>query len=269
MTISGPVACSTSSRRTTAGRSSSAATVASSEHDLNREQQQLYLYYHNAKICIIRPCLCRLDLRIKGQSEELIQFNHKAAEACIGTALAITFMMPDTPNIAWFYGKDPWWCAIHIIMQALTVSLSELPLDGIDLTIDESHVASCVDKLVQWLGSMKSLDAVSESAYNVVAKILNKQSKQEAAHRQLSQPQPTDPYQQPHDAQDTTVNPQQQYQPYSQSRKVQQTYVAWPCADPFHSNSFYPQSNTDNFHLKKVSGFEYLNNPNAGLIDFG
>jgi hypothetical protein len=71
-------------------------------------------------------------------------------------------------------------------MQALTVLLFELSLDGIHLTIDKSHITSCVDKLIRWLGSMKSLDAVSESAYNVVARVLNKQSKQEAAHRQLT-----------------------------------------------------------------------------------
>jgi hypothetical protein len=95
-------------------RGSTAATAASSEHDLSREQLLLYLYYHNAKICITRPCLCRLDLRIKGQSEESIRFNQKAAEACIGAALDITSMLPDTPNTAWFYGNGPWWCAVHI-----------------------------------------------------------------------------------------------------------------------------------------------------------
>ncbi|KAI0573663.1 hypothetical protein Alg130_09996 [Pyrenophora tritici-repentis] len=249
-------------------RGSTAATAASSEHDLSREQLLLYLYYHNAKICITRPCLCRLDLRIKGQSEESIRFNQKAAEACIGAALGITSILPDTPDTAWFYGNGPWWCAIHIIMQALTVLLFELSLDGIHLTIDKSHITSCVDKLIRWLGSMKSLDAVSERAYNIVARVLNKQSKQEAAHRQLPQPEPTDPYQQPHDAQDITLDSQQQYQPYSQPLKLLQAYVAWPSADPFNSNSFYPQSDTDNFYLNDVSRFDYLNDPNAGLIYF-
>jgi len=95
-------------------RGPAAATAAASRHDLSREQLLLYLYYHSAKICITRPCLCRLDLRIKGQSEESIRFNQKTAEACIGAALDITSILPDPPNSAWYYENGPWWCAVHM-----------------------------------------------------------------------------------------------------------------------------------------------------------
>ena len=154
-------------------------------------------------------------------------------------------------------------------MQALTVLLLELSLDGVHLTVEKSHVTSCVDKLIRWLSSMKSVDAISESAYNAVARVLNKQSKQEAAHRQLPQPQPTDQHQQQHDAQGTTLGMQQQYQSYSQPFALQQSGVIWPTADPSSSNDFYSQSNTGNFYSNDVSGSEYLNDPNAGLMDFG
>jgi hypothetical protein len=95
-------------------RGPAAAAAATSGHNLSREQLLLYLYYHNAKICITRPCLCRLDLRIKGQSEESIRFNQKTAEACIGAALDITSILPDPPNPAWYYENGPWWCAVHM-----------------------------------------------------------------------------------------------------------------------------------------------------------
>ncbi|KAI4947245.1 hypothetical protein J4E91_006595 [Alternaria rosae] len=249
-------------------RGPTAATDATSENNLSREQLLLYIYYHNAKICITRPCLCRLDLRIKGQSEQSTRFNQKSAEACIGAALDITSMLPDPPNPAWFYGHGPWWCAVHIIMQALTVLLLELSLDGIHLTVEKSHITSCVDKLIRWLSSMKSVDAVSESAYNVVARVMNKQTKEEAAHRRLPQPQPTDQYQKQQGVEDMAFDPQQPYQPYSQPLTLQQSGVAWPSADPMNSN-IYSQSNTGNFYLYDVSGTEYLNDPTAGLTDFG
>ncbi|CAN9346145.1 unnamed protein product [Alternaria alternata] len=249
-------------------RGPAAATAGATGHDLSREQLLLYLYYHSAKICITRPCLCRLDLRIKGQSEESIRFNQKTAEACIGAALDITSTLPDPPNPVWYYENGPWWCAVHMIMQALTVLLLELSLDGIHLTVEKSHVTSCVDKLIRWLSAMKSVDAISESAYNVVARVLNKQSKQEAAHRQLPQPQPTDQHQQQRQAQDTTLELQQQYQSYSQPLALQQSGVVWPTTDAFNSNDFYSQSNTGNFYSNNVSGSEYLNDPNAELMDF-
>lgn len=96
----------------------SAAIAATLEHSLDRERLLLYLYYYNAKICITRPCLCRLDERIQGQSEESARFNQKTAEACIGAALNITALLPDPPNPTWYYENGPWWCATHISKQS-------------------------------------------------------------------------------------------------------------------------------------------------------
>jgi hypothetical protein len=85
-----------------------------SEPNMSREQLLLYLYYQNAKICITRPCLCRLDQRIKDQSDKSARFNQKIAEACINAALDITSLLPEHPDPYWFYEKGPWWKATHI-----------------------------------------------------------------------------------------------------------------------------------------------------------
>ncbi|KAI4703708.1 hypothetical protein J4E89_009931 [Alternaria sp. Ai002NY15] len=249
-------------------RGPATATAATSESNLSREQVLLYIYYHNAKICITRPCLCRLDLRIKGQSEQSTRFNQKSAEACIGAALDLTSMLPDPPNPAWFYGHGPWWCAVHIIMQALTVLLLELSLDGIHLTVEKSHITACIDKLIRWLNSMKPVDAVSENAYNVIARVMNKQTKEEAARRRLPQPQMTDQHQKQQDIEHMTFDSQQRYQPYSQPLTLQQSDVAWPSADPFNSN-IYAQSNTGNFDLYDAPGGDILNDPTTGLTEYG
>jgi len=153
-------------------------------------------------------------------------------------------------------------------MQALTVLLLELSLDGIHLTVEKSHVKTCVDKLIRWLNSMKPVDAVSENAYNVVARVMNKQTKEEAARRQLPQLQATDQHQKQQDVENMAFDSQQPYQPYSQPLTLQQSDVAWPSADPFNSN-IYSQSNTGNFYLYDASGGDYLNDPTAGLTDFG
>ncbi|KAI4953195.1 hypothetical protein J4E86_006736 [Alternaria arbusti] len=240
-------------------RGPATATAATSESNLSREQVLLYIYYHNAKICITRPCLCRLDLRIKGQSEQSTRFNQKSAEACIGAALDLTSMLPDPPNPAWFYGH---------VMQALTVLLLELSLDGIHLTVEKSHITACIDKLIRWLNSMKPVDAVSENAYNVIARVMNKQTKEEAARRRLPQPQIMDQHQKQQDIEHMTFDSQQRYQPYSQPLTLQQSDVAWPSADPFNSN-IYAQSNTGNFDLYDAPGGDILNDPTTGLTEFG
>ncbi|PZD23065.1 fungal specific transcription factor domain containing protein, partial [Pyrenophora tritici-repentis] len=243
---------------------------ATSKHNLSREKLLLYFYYHSAKICITRPCLCRLDLRIKGQSKESSHFDQKMAEACISAALDITSILPDPPNPKWLYENGPWWAAVHIIMQSLTVLL-ELSLGAIHLAVNKSHVTSCVDKLIRWLQSMKLVDAVSGSAYNVVAKILSKQSEEEAAAKEMPKPQPTTDGQQQYSPHNVTPASQQKH--YVQPLISESLNSMWPSSDAFSSGAFsngafLPQSNTGNFYPDDISGASYFNDSNAGLYEF-
>ncbi|KAF2025841.1 hypothetical protein EK21DRAFT_20389, partial [Setomelanomma holmii] len=147
-------------------------TVSDTEPPLEREVILLYMYYQSAKICITRPCLCRLDRRIKGQSEVSAKFNQRTAEACVKAAQDITSLLPDSPNSRWLSGRGPWWCAVHIIMQAITVLLIELAQATLPLTSEPSELTACVQKLELWLQVMKNHDGVAHRAYNVVRNLL-------------------------------------------------------------------------------------------------
>ncbi|KAF1828806.1 hypothetical protein BDW02DRAFT_634918 [Decorospora gaudefroyi] len=246
-----------------------------------REQVLLYLYYYNAKICITRPCLCRLDRRIKGQSEESARFNQKTAEACINAALDITSLLPDAANSTWLYENGPWWCAVHIIMQGLTVLLLELSLDGIHLSVEQTYVRSCADKLISWLESMKTVDGVSGNASKIVSAVLNKQKQQHPdvmTEKQMPQPameeveepyQQHQPQQQQYNPQAPAFNPQQQSETYTQDPTSQQPDITWPSDNAFNDQNFYLPPNTGSFYPDDVFGSEYLNDPNAGLFEFG
>jgi hypothetical protein len=83
------------------------------EPDVSREQLLLRFYYFSAKICITRPCLCRLDQRIQDQSEASERFNQKMAEACINAGLEIAHLLPERPSPFWVYENGPWWLATH------------------------------------------------------------------------------------------------------------------------------------------------------------
>jgi hypothetical protein len=245
---------------------------------LSREQLVLYFCYYNAKICITRPCLCRLDQRIKGQSEESARFCQKSAEACIGAALDICSLLPDSPHPQWFYEKGPWWFAVHTskfgvyhlkmlltmvahpVMQGLTVLLLELLLDGFHLTVDKSYVSSCAEKLIQWLASMSSVDAVSLRAYEIVSKVLQNQSEAEADSKQLPRPSVDRLSEQM-----ATLESQSYQPPTSQ----QQTETVWSDFNTFSSGESFSQAQMGNFYPNDISGGEYLNDPSAGLFDFG
>ncbi|KAJ6202859.1 hypothetical protein J3E72DRAFT_435556 [Bipolaris maydis] len=248
----------------------SAAAAATVDHSLDRERLLLYLYYYNAKICITRPCVCRMDERIKGQSAESSRFNQKTAEACIGAALDIAALLPDVPKRSWFYANGPWWCATHMIMQALTPLLIELSLDCVHLTIDKSHVTSCVEKLIAWLHSMKTVDAVSESAYNVATKVLSRQRPEDATKKQMPHPehhqalgrQEYGPLQQQPDS-------QQSYQIASHPYPLQEMEYAWPGPDELNSMPYFPQPDARRFYQNNAPSSEFLHNSNTGMHEFG
>lgn len=90
------------------------------DHNQPREHILLYLYYQSVRICVSRPCLCRLDKRIGGQSDESEQFDEKTADACIQAALDVARCLPEPTTPQWFYENGCWWSGIHIRKSCLT-----------------------------------------------------------------------------------------------------------------------------------------------------
>jgi hypothetical protein len=86
------------------------------ESSMGKEQLLLYFYYQSVRICVTRPCLCRLDGRMKGQTEESAKFNQTTGTACVQAALDLTSWLPEPDSARWLYEKGPWWSSVHISM---------------------------------------------------------------------------------------------------------------------------------------------------------
>jgi hypothetical protein len=86
--------------------------------DIGPSQQRnrflLQLYHQSVRICITRPCLCRLDRRMPHESDESTRFDHSTAEACIQAAMNVASCLPEPSNAQWLYEKGPWWAPVHI-----------------------------------------------------------------------------------------------------------------------------------------------------------
>jgi hypothetical protein len=65
-------------------------------------------------ILATRPCLCRLERRIRNQSDSSANFDANAAEACLNAALEIAKLFPSQPNIEFIYANGPWWNIVHV-----------------------------------------------------------------------------------------------------------------------------------------------------------
>ena len=85
----------------------------SADFSSNRERLLLSLHYYSIKILITRPCLCRLERRIKDQSDRSFNFNQKMAETCVQAAQNMTSLFPHHPDPKLIYQRGPWWCIVH------------------------------------------------------------------------------------------------------------------------------------------------------------
>ncbi|KAL6171730.1 hypothetical protein ACJQWK_02736 [Exserohilum turcicum] len=142
------------------------------QHAVPREQLLLAFNYHSTWLLISRPCLCRLERRIRGQSNDSATFNNNTAEACVEAAHAITRLLPDQPDTAFAYHQSPWWCIVHNIMQAIAVFLLEISFGESHMKNGGKEIAKSTKKLIRWLQHLSSTNTVAERAYQVTMDII-------------------------------------------------------------------------------------------------
>jgi hypothetical protein len=142
------------------------------ESGVQRERLLLSFQYHNAKLLIYRPCLCRIERRIKRQSKASANSDQKMAEACVQAAQSVTRLFPDEPDYAFVYQQSPWWCTVHNIMQAIAVFLLEMSFGDTHMTHPNEILPKSTKKLVRWLRFMSVSNVVARRAYEVVTDIV-------------------------------------------------------------------------------------------------
>ncbi|KAF2822877.1 hypothetical protein CC86DRAFT_396455 [Ophiobolus disseminans] len=140
--------------------------------DLDREHFLLKTDYWSTKILITRPCLCRIERRIRNESDFSADFNTTTAKECVEAALEITHLFPDDPDLAFLYSKGPWWSIVHLIMQAVAVLLLEMSYENRDMKRSEKSMTISIKKLMRWLRAMQYSDRVAEKAYKIIRKII-------------------------------------------------------------------------------------------------
>lgn len=142
-----------------------------SDHTMQHERNLLKTYYFSTKILICRPCLCRLDRRIRSQTQSSDNFNHEIAAQCVVAAKSVAACLPDDMAV-WrkaIYKILPWWSAVHYLMQSMAILLLETCYEAEGMTIMPT-----VKKLVRWLRELKSTNRTAERAYSVTVGLLKK-----------------------------------------------------------------------------------------------
>ncbi|KAI9767351.1 MAG: hypothetical protein M1840_005760 [Geoglossum simile] len=137
-----------------------------------RQRMCLGFLYNSTKAIINRPCLCRTDRKIPGESDRSKQFSRLAAHACVDAARSSLNFIPDEPNTIGLYSVSPWWCVLHHIVQAGTILVIELAFRAEHAPQDAEGILNDAKKAVNWLHAMSANNLAARRSWVSLDRLL-------------------------------------------------------------------------------------------------
>ncbi|KAJ9609222.1 hypothetical protein H2200_006994 [Cladophialophora chaetospira] len=131
------------------------------EHRLN-----LGFFYYSTKMTVHRPCLCRLDRKIPGQSNKSLEFNRNSAAACVESAMEMLQLIPDEPNAVGLIRVGPWWNILHWLVQATTILMLEISFRVNHMPEEAETILESSKKGIRWLHALAEENASARRAWS-------------------------------------------------------------------------------------------------------
>ncbi|EHA21030.1 hypothetical protein ASPNIDRAFT_45724 [Aspergillus niger ATCC 1015] len=92
-----------------------------------REKILLAFSFYSIEIVLNRPCLTRPEFQKNSKVRRpRSRFDDDKALVCLQSALNMTSVLPDLPDLEWLCTMAPWWSIVHHLMQALVILLLQL-----------------------------------------------------------------------------------------------------------------------------------------------
>ena len=141
--------------------------------DFNKKQRDqqflshcmsLGFFYYSILIIINRPCLCRVDRKIRDESSSAKSFNQETATRCVRAARGMLSLLPDEPDAVGLLKFVPWWCLVHLLMQAATVLMLELSFRAEHMRDEVDEIFDSAKKALEWLRVMSKEDEAARRA---------------------------------------------------------------------------------------------------------
>ncbi|RAK73373.1 uncharacterized protein BO72DRAFT_451743 [Aspergillus fijiensis CBS 313.89] len=145
------------------------------------ERIALALAFYSSQIILNRPCLTRPDMKEGTQTRyPRSPFADATALVCLQSAMDLTAILPDPPNMEWLCEMTPWWAVLHYIMQAIVILLIQLCVGPVDVqrgtmteegqgsvgTAEEpEEVLERAKKCLRWLHAIASRSPSSRRAF--------------------------------------------------------------------------------------------------------
>ncbi|KIW78255.1 hypothetical protein Z517_08089 [Fonsecaea pedrosoi CBS 271.37] len=127
----------------------------------------LGFFYYSTKMTIHRPCLCRLDRKIPGQSSKSLEFNRNSAASCVEAAMDMLQLIPDKPNAVGLIRVGPWWNIVHWLVQATTVLMLEISFRANHMPEEAEAILESCKKGIRWLHALAEDNVSARRAWTI------------------------------------------------------------------------------------------------------
>lgn len=142
------------------------------DKDFYEPRVALGCYYFSTKQMLHRPCLCRLDRKIQGQSNRSLEFNRASAQACVQAAKDQLGQIPDEPNSVGLMRTFPWLSTLHLLVQALTVLTLEISFRAHHMPQHADELIEDAKKGVRWLHNLGEENLAAARAWRLSQEML-------------------------------------------------------------------------------------------------
>ncbi|EXJ64334.1 hypothetical protein A1O7_00670 [Cladophialophora yegresii CBS 114405] len=142
-------------------------------------EYRLYLgfFYYSTKMTVHRPCLCRLDRKIPGQSNKSLEFNRDSAAACVEAAMEMLQLIPDEPNAVGLIRVGPWWNILHWLVQSTTVLMLEISFRANHMPEEAEAILESCKKGIRWLHALAEDNTSARRAWAICNQLFKEAAK--------------------------------------------------------------------------------------------
>jgi hypothetical protein len=150
---------------------------------LSAFQAILAFQFYSARIVLNRPCFSQS----RSDNEKKVQFassslGGQTASNCLHASLRLISLLPDLPDMDWYFLIGPWWSLLHFVVQALTILLIHLSLgpgmwgsahegipelqDSLSAADASGIILAAAGKAMLWLSSLRKINRAASRAFD-------------------------------------------------------------------------------------------------------
>ena len=144
----------------------------SSDSEVESCRVALRILFHITRTIINRPCLCRLDERIVGQSRSSKRRNRDFANNCVESARSILNLITNKPENIVLRRGATWWMILHHLKRATTVLLLEISFNAEHTSADVEELLTEAKAALNWLRHVASSSSIAKQAWVALGRLL-------------------------------------------------------------------------------------------------